>query len=82
MIQKELYNVKGPPQGGEGGGDGWREKKERAHIPLRALFNRARWKLISSDGEFVSSDHESIQLCFPNPYSIISNIHINRCQTH
>ena len=81
MIQKELYNVRGPPPR-EGGG-GWSDGEERkGSHPLHALFNRARWKVTSSDGEFVSSDHECIQLCVPSPYSIISNIHINCCQTH
>ena len=81
MVQKELYNVRDPPQEGGVGGATTGGKRE-THIPLRALFNQARWKLTSSDGEFVSSDHASIQFCFPSSYSIISNIHINRCQTH
>ena len=34
MIQKELYNVRGPPPREGGWGDGRREKKERAHIPF------------------------------------------------
>ena len=80
MVQKELYNVRGPPQ--EGGGGTTEGRKEKAHIPLRALFNLARWKLTSSDGKFVSSDHESTQLCVPSSYSILSNIHINYFQTH
>ena len=77
MVQKELYNVRGPPQEG-----GQQEEERKAHIPLRALFNQARQKLTSLEGEFVSSDHESIQLCVPGSYSIIPNIHINRHQTH
>ena len=57
-------------------------KKREAHILLGALFNLARWELTSSDGEFVFSNHESIQLYVLSSYSIISNLHINRCQTH
>ena len=70
MVQKEIYNVREHSQGGGG------------EVPLRALFNPVKWKLPSSDGEFVSSDHKSIQLYVPSSYSIISNIHINRCQTY
>ena len=70
MVKKELYNVREQPQ--EGG----------TEIPLRVLFNEFEQKPISSDGEFVSSDHESIQLCVPGSYSIVSNIYVNRCQTH
>ena len=74
MVHRELYNVRGLPNG---------EREERkTEIPLRALFSGARWKLTSSNGEFVSSDYESIQLCVPSSYSIISNIHVNCCQTH
>ena len=59
------------------------EKKGRkTYIPLHALFNWVRWKLTSLDGEFVSSDHESIQLYVLSNYSSISNIYINHCQTH
>ena len=78
MVHRELYNVKGFPNREEE-----KEKKGRkAHISLRALFNWVRWKLTSSDGEFVALDHEPIQLCISCFYSIISNIHVNRCQTH
>ena len=56
--------------------------RREAHILFHALFNLARWEFTSSDGEFVSLDHESIKLCVLSSYSIISNIHINRCQTH
>ena len=78
MVQKELYNVKGSPQ------DGGRQEEEKKRLtsPLRALFSQARQKLTSSEGKFVSSDHESIQLCVLGSYSIIPNIHINRRQTH
>ena len=78
MVQKELYNVRGPPQARGGG----KKKKERLTSPFRTLFNQARQKLTSSEGEFVSSNHESIQLCVPGSYSIIPNIHINSRQTH
>ena len=37
---------------------------------------------MSLDGEFVSSDLKSIQLCVPDSYSIVSNIYVNHCQTH
>ena len=77
MVQKELYNVRGPPQE-----RGQQEEKRKARIPPCALFNQARQKLSSSEGEFVSSNHESIQLCVPGSYSIIPNIHINSRQTH
>ena len=70
MVKKELYNVREHPQ--EGG----------TEIPLRVLFNESGQKPISSDGELVSSDHESIQLCVPGSYLIVSNICVNRCQTH
>ena len=76
MVQKELYNVRGPPQGG--GPEG----KRKAHIPFCALFNQAKRKFTFSECEFISSDHKFIQLCVPSSYSIISQIHINRCQTH
>ena len=78
MVQKELYNVRGSPQ------DGGRQEEEKKRLtsPLRALFNQARQKLTSSDGEFVSSDQDFIQLCVPSSCSIISNIHINCRQTH
>ena len=74
MVHKELYNVRGLPNG--------KREERKTEIPLRVLFNGARWKLTFSDGEFVSSDHVSIQLCVSSSYSIISNIHVNRCQTH
>ena len=70
MVKKELYNVREQPQ--EGG----------TEIPLRVLFNEFEQKPISSDGELVSSDHESIQLYVPGSYSMVSNICVNRCQTH
>ena len=78
IVHRELYNVKGLPNREEE-----KEKKGRkTHISLHALFNWVRWKLTSSDGEFVSLDHKSIKLCISSSYSIISNIHVNRCQTH
>ena len=70
MVKKELYNVREQPQ--EGG----------TEIPLRVLFNEFEQKPISSDGELVSSDHESIQLYVLGSYSMVSNICVNRCQTH
>ena len=73
MVQKELYNVRALLE---------KRGEQKAHILLRALFNQTRWEFISSVGEFVSSDHESIQLNVLSSYSIISNIHINHCQTH
>ena len=77
MVQRELYNVRGLPKKGE-----IEKGEQKAHILLRALFNQTRWEFISSDGEFVSSNHESIQFCVLSSYSIITNIHINRCQNH
>ena len=38
MVQKELYNVRDPPQEGGMGGTTTGGKRE-THIPLRALFN-------------------------------------------
>ena len=77
MVQKELYNVRGPSQK-----KGKKEEERKAHIPLRALFDQARQKLTSLEVQFISSNHESIQLCVPSSYLIILNIHINRRQTH
>ena len=78
LVHRELYNVKSLPNREEE-----KEKKGRkTHISLRALFNWVKWKLTSSDGEFVSSNHEFIQLCVSSSYSVSSNIHVNRCQTH
>ena len=70
MVKKELYNVREHPQ------------KGGTEIPLHTLFNESGQKPISSDGKFVSSDHESIQFCVPGSYSMVSNICVNRCQTH
>ena len=55
MVQKEGYNVRGLPEK-------WGTKKgeQRAHILLHALFNQTIWEFISSDGEFVSSNHEFV----------------------
>ena len=77
MVQRELYNVRGLLEKGE-----MEKGEQKAHILLRALFNQTKWEFIFSNGEFVSSDHESIQLCVLSSYSIITNIHINRCQNH
>ena len=42
------------------------------------LVNQTRWKFISSDEEFFSSDREAVQLCVLGPYSIIPSLCINR----
>ena len=43
------------------------------------LVNQTRWEFISSDEEFFTSNHEAVQLCVLDLYSIILNLCINHC---
>ena len=58
MIQKELYNVRGPPPREGGGGDGRREKKERAHIPFMLCLiepdGKSHPRMVSSSPRIMS----------------------------